>query len=563
MLPDRFTFAHRRLLACGLLAVCCFQGGVIHAQYGASPSQTGMFFNDLRNRVYQKDQQSGVRGGEAVYDYSRGVYVGAADERAMGQAAEVSASESMRQMGEPAVRSGYAGYSARAAGDYGRYSGPYPSESTFFAPTYVSDPFLGGRRNLKIGPVNVGFGLTSSVEYNDNITRSSTDPIDDVISTTLLSITANYQITRNNALTLNTTLGFDHYFNHPEVAPYGGDFVLNVLPGSSIAFDMKVGPVDFVIYDRMSVRPATQNDFALDPTEVFGVFQNDAGIAAQWAVNSDINLSLNFMRSDAISMEDEANIFDRQTNSIHGSLAWSPHQTWTLGVEGGASWVSYPEGFNNDGVLTNAGVFYSMPISRSTFVRVSAGVQSFDFDAPDQEDVAAGVSNGDGSNLSDYYYNVSLTNQFNARISQTLSFGHESALNTTSNYVTADFVSYGVGIIAWRGSRLSLSGYYEDSEESGGSSVEDLQQYGFDAYLSHQLNSRARLGFGYHYGDTSSSIIGRDYVQHAFNIDFTYALSRKLSMSLGYRFWTTDADDEGSEFDQSRAIMSMSYNFGP
>lgn len=596
------------------------EGHSLFAQYGASPSQTGMFFNDLRSRIHQQEQQSGVRSGEAVYDYSRGVYMGNTNEdRPMGEEAAFSSNEAVRQMGQPAVRSGYAGSSPRSAGDYTQYSGPYPSTSSFFAPTYVSDPFLGGRRNLKVGPINIGFGLSGMVEYNDNVTRSHDNPTSDFIATGFLNIDANYQITQHNALSITTTIGFDHYFDHPELAPYGGDFVLNVLPGSTIAFDLKVGPVNFIIYDRMSVRPATQSDFALDPTEIFGVFQNDAGIAASWAVNADLNLSLNFMRSDANSMEDAANIYDRVLHSIHGSLGWSPQHTWTLGIEGGVSWVHYPEGYNNDGTLGNAGVFFSTPIGRNTFLRVAGGIQDFSFDDPpsvsrtvSDADVASTQSqitslqselaqtteatrqaeltsqinslnsklaqqqatqqtetskfnsnNQDGSDLSDYYYNVTLTNQLNARISQSLSFGHESALNTTSNYITANYINYGLGIIAWRGSRISISGYYEDAKESGGASKEDLKQRGLDAYLSHQLTSRVRLGLGYHFGVTDSDLANRDYVQHAFNVDLNFALTRKLSVALGYRFWTTNADDDANDFDQNRAIMQVNYNFGP
>ena len=579
-----------------------------------------MFFNDLRSRVSQQQQQAGVRSGEAVYDYSRGVYLGTeSEERPMGEEAAFASNEAVRQMGQPAVRSGYVGTSPRSSGDYTQYSGPYPATTSFFAPTYVSDPFLAGRRNLKLGPVNVGFGLSGLLEYNDNVTRAHTDQISDFIASGFLNISANYQITQNNALSLTTTLGFDHYFDHPEVAPYGGDFVLNVLPGSTLAFDVKIGPVNFVIYDRMSVRPATQNDFALDATQVFGVFQNDAGLAASWAVNSDITFALNFMRSDAVAQEEAANIFDRVMHSLHGSLSWSPEHTWSLGVEGGMTWIEYPEHYNNDGTLANAGVFFSTPLGRNTFLRVAGGLQDFNFDEPPafsrtvtdadiastQSNIAAlqsqlalttdlatqtaitnqinsltstlaqqqaqqqiennefASNNRDSSDLSDYYYNVTLTNQLSARISQSLSFGHESALNTTSNFITADYVNYGVGIIAWRGSRVSLSGYFEDATESGGTQKEDLTQRGLDAYISHQLNSSVRLGVGYHYGVTESSLANRDYVQHAFNVDLNFALSRKMTVALGYRFWTTNADDDVNDFDQNRAIVQINYNFGP
>jgi hypothetical protein len=613
--------------AIGLLA----GASTLSAQYGASPSQTGLFFDDLRARANQSNlgASAGVRSGEAVYDYDRGVYSNATEEeRQMGRAQSVAGlNEAAREMGQPAYRSGSNAFAARAAGDYTYYSGQYSSPSTFFAPTYVSDPFLGGRRNLKLGGVNMGFGLFSSVEYNDNVTRSSVDPVDDIIGSMLLNIDANYQITQNNRLTLTTAVGFDHYFNNPDVAPYGtGDFVFNVLPGSTLAFDIKAGPVFITLYDRISVRPAVRNEFALAANQIFGVFQNDAGLAAMWEINSSLSFSMNYLHSNARALEEQFEIFDRDMDSIQANLTWRPSGTWSLGLEGGISWVRYPEGFNNDGVLANGGVVFTTPLGNSSFLRASAGVQNFSFDAPpqlefsqadvkeaedqsvqaerilarEQANLLAGNYTGteaeqqkrvdraqadaaqaafvrdtrtrvraeelagntqDASDLNDFYYNVTLTNQLSARVTQVLAFGHESALGNVSNFITADYINYGVGIIAWRGSRLSVSAYYEDAEMSGGQQSEDLQQYGLDMYLSHQFNSRVRVGAGYHYGVTDSELERRDFVQNAFSADFSYSLSPKATLSLGYRFFTTNAEDDVNDFDQNRVIMALNYNF--
>ncbi|MEQ1749700.1 MAG: hypothetical protein ABL974_09780, partial [Prosthecobacter sp.] len=242
-----------------------------YGQYGASPSQTGLFFDDLRKRQVNERAatQAGTRDGDVSYDYSSGVYRSGEDS-AMGQRSPDF--ESARNLARPSVRSGSSAYAARSVGDYTNYSGQYTSPTGFFAPTYTSDPFLSGRRNLKLGPLNVGFGLYQGLEYNDNVNRSGTNPISDTISTTMLSIDANYQITQNNRLSLSTAIGFDRYLENPDLAPYGNSgFVLNVLPGSTIAFDVKAGPVFFTIYNRFSVRPAARNDSALSQNQSFGV----------------------------------------------------------------------------------------------------------------------------------------------------------------------------------------------------------------------------------------------------------------------------------------------------
>jgi hypothetical protein len=617
------------------------------AQYGVSPSQTGQFFDDLRGRA-SSQAAAGVKSGEGTYDYEKGAYVGGADQGS-GTDTYFDASS---DIGRPSTSAGTATYSQLRAGDYTQYASPYPSQTSFFAPTYTSDPFLGGKRNLKLGPVNVGFGATSLIEYNDNITRASglkdangviAEPISDVIASAFLNIDARYQVTETNALTLSTAIGFDHYFDHPEVSPYGGDFTVNVLPGSTLTFDGKLGPVYFVLFDRISMRPAVQNDFALNSAEIFGVFQNDIGFGATWAINSSLNLSLNYIHSNAIALEEQSAKYDRTMDSIQSSLAWSPTGAWTLGLEGGLTFVKYPKHYNNDGRLANAGAFFATPIGKSTFLRVAGGVQRFSFDepaaGPSNADIAAkqgvitnldteianakdttqalpiGVTDRagyvktlegqrdtavtnlntaqstfttaynqnthDASDLDDYYTNITLSNRLTSRISHALSFGHESALNTTSNFITADYVSYGVGVIAWHGSRLALSGYYENATESGGQAAsvvddasatggkkvdqsllkEDIEQYGFDAYLSHQLSPRMRMGVGYHYGIADSNKDGRDYTQNAFNVDLNLTLTQKLNMSLGYRFYTTEADLASLGFDQNRFVMSMNYNF--
>ena len=607
------------LMGRSLLSSCLLMTSVTgFAQYGVSPSQTGVFFDDLRGRAGTKNDQIAVRqGGE--YDFSQGGYQN-------GESTGSVMEDASRQINQSYNGMGNLIYSNRQAGDYTQYSGPYPASSTFFAPPYTSDPQLGGKRNLKIGPLNLGFGLTSLLEYNDNITRTGVDPVSDFIGSAYLNISANYPLTETTALSVSTAIGFDHYFDHPELAPYGGDMVLNVLPGSTIAIDGKIGPVYVVVYDRMSVRPAIQNYYAVNNRGIFGVFQNDAGLGASWAINSKLNLSLNYVHSNAMALEEADSIYDRITDSVQGSLAWSPTGTWTAGLEGGNTWLSYPEGYSNDGVLSNIGAFFAMPVGKSTSVRLSGGVQNFEFDSPPEfnrrvtdqdianlnsaisatsarkaaleakgaaltaeesaelnrltrdaqtqqsqlsklqtmktEDDAEFASNTrDNSDLTDYYFNFTISNRLSSRISHALNFGHESSLNTTSNFISADYVSYGMGIIAWSGSRISLSGYYENAQDSGGTLAEEIEQWGLDAYFSHQLTSRLRVGVGYHYGVAESSTPNRDYTQQAFNVDLNYTLSRKMNVGLGYRFFTTDADTEDFSFDQNRVVMSANYNF--
>jgi hypothetical protein len=564
------------------------------AQYGVSPSQTGMFFDDLRarQRADTASRQSGARDGDVVYDYESGVYRSSGE--SMGQRS--TDYESAREISRPTVRSGSAALAARTVGDYTNYAGQYTSPTGFFAPTYISDPFLNGRRNVRLGPVNIGFGLYQGIEYNDNINRSGKDPIDDVITSTLLNLDMNYQVTQNNRLSLSTAIGFDNYWNHPELSPYGdGNFVLNVLPGSTLAFDIKAGPVYITVYDRISVRPAVRNDFALTRNQVFGVFQNDVGVAANWRINSAWSLAVNLMHSDAMALEDQSDqglkgidnedSFSRTTDSIHASLTFSPSGTWAVGLEGGFTDLKYDREFNPDGKLTNFGAFVALPMAKNTYLRVAGGWQNFEF-----QDVGykrygippRSLTTGDRSDLSDLYYSVTLSNQLNSRVSHSLSFGREAALNVTSNYVMADYANYGISFIAWKGSRISVSTYVEQAEMSGGVYAQETLQYGLDLHLSHRITSKLTGGIGYHYGRTDAQRIGHKgaagsgglgseasvgmFDQHAWNFDLTYALNHKASVIFGYRYYLTDmlsgpGNYNDQDFTQNRVILGVNYNF--
>ena len=586
-----------RLLALVLLGSA---GSRAFAQYGVAPSQTSLFFDDLRARAASKKQQDGVREGQGSYNYTNDGYSGTASLDGTSDAATLM-QDATEQIGRPRAATGYSMYSQRQAGDLTQYSGPYPASTAFFAPPYTSDSALGGHRNLHLGPLNMGFGLSTLVEYDDNLNRSHfssnfIDPKtgaktlgkeDDFIASEYLNVSANYQLSETSSLSFSSAIGVDHYFNHPELAPGGKEYVFNVLPGSSIALDGKIGPAYVVVYDRVSVRPATPTNSALNSSSVFGVFQNDAGLAVEYPISPEMNLSVNYLRSDAMALESADNVFDRGMDSVHASLAWNPKGIWTAGVEGGYSWITYPNrnssanaqfpgGVNNDGTMNTAGVFFTTPITRSTSIRVAGGEQNFDFNALPQTRIAQAKLNGqtlsDSSTLSSYYYNVTVSNRLTSRLSQAINFGHESALNTTSNYVSADYVSYGLGIIAWEGSRLAVSGYYENAKESGGitnaatplyngTEKQNLEQYGLDLYLTHQLTSRFRVGFGYHYGIANSNLKGGDYTQQSFSFDVNFALTRRMAMSVGYRFFQSDAENVLQSYDQNRVIMALNYNF--
>jgi hypothetical protein len=257
-------------------------------------------------------------------------------------------------------------------------------------------------------------------------------------------------------------------------------------------------------------------------------------------------------------MEKRYNQFNRQIDSIQTVLTYSPQGTWAMGLEGGVSLLDYEQPVLNDAIMGNLGMFFRTQLGSTTFLRVSAGIQQFDFEKPS---VPPPLGTGDFNDLSDYYLNFSISNQINNRLSHVLSLGHESALNLTSNFITANFINYGMSIITSKGGRLSLTGFFEDARPSSPINQTDLIQYGFDTYYNHQITSKIRMGVGYHFGRTDSESPTGDFDQHAFNLDFTTALTQKASLNFGYRYFLTNAYNSSFDFQQHRVILGLNYNF--
>ncbi|MEZ5384306.1 MAG: hypothetical protein R3F13_02195 [Prosthecobacter sp.] len=546
------------------VALCLFSLDA-NAQFGVSPSQTSNFFNDFRGRSVQlkKASQASTRTGDVVYDYESGAYVSQEDQEGFQSLQQLLRSD--REISQPSVRSGSSAFAARSVGDYTTYSGQYSQALSYFAPTYTSDPFLSGKRNMKLGPVNIGLGLYQGFEYNSNVQRAPV-AVSDFISSTLLNVSANYRVTQQNVLSITAGIGVDHYFDHPEFAAYGnGSYLLNILPGSTVAFDIKAGPVYITIYDRVSVRPAVNNAFpgVGAAGSSFGVFQNDFGVAANWQINSAWALAMNYTNTWSNALGSNFNQFDRTMNSLHASLTYSPTATWILGTEGGVSLLDYNQPTLNDATLFNWGVFVSVPLGKATTIKLSGGFQHFEFEDPT---VLAPIGPGDFTDLDGYYYTFSITNRLNNRFSHTLTIGHESSVNLSSNFVTADFINYGLSMIAWRGGRFSLSGYFERAQPSFSNplfpgSQFDLNQWGLDFYYTHELSKKLRMGAGYHFGVSDSVGPVSNFEQHGFSFDLNYMLSAKAGINAGYRYFVTDTKGVVGDSTQSRIILGFNYNF--
>lgn len=388
--------------------------------------------------------------------------------------------------------------------------------------------------NLRIGPVRFLADVSAGFEYIDNITYSDNNRLSDEVFRLALNVRALWDITRLNTLDLRLGVGFVRYIEHPEAAK--GDVFIT--PGSQLAFDVYVADTfRFNFHDSFALLQDPVDTPEINNATNFGRFINTAGVTVVGDFNTII-ATVGYDHTTYDSLNSTYDYLDRNAEQFLASLSYKLAPRTFIGVEGTAAITRYDHSQQinqNDSVGGTGGAF--LDITPTPYLRVVArgGYQYTSFDT-DGTFSTGQLNNGasifgitpgagrltDDSTLSDFYWNLTLSNRINAYLTQSLSAGRENDFGLTSNYITVNYVRYN---IAWRAlSNVTIGGdgFYENDQESGGLFDEHLQRYGGDITLSYQFNPNL-VGTLHYYGIIKDSdTAGRDYYQNRVGIDVDY-----------------------------------------
>ncbi|MBC7839191.1 MAG: hypothetical protein H7Y39_11200 [Nitrospiraceae bacterium] len=400
--------------------------------------------------------------------------------------------------------------------------------------------------NIKIGSMLFWFDAGLSLEYSDNVTgagsggnfdssrfddRFSDPRTRDFVGTSddgregdfiirpQVNMHGYLKLSQYNSLILNVGLGYVKYVNHPEFD--SNSSLLYLAPGTEISFDVKVG--DFLInfHERPSIPQDQTDSLTLRRTFSYSRFVNTVGVSVLWDLNR-ILLSAGYDHFDSIALNSDLDYLNQSSDQLHASALFKITDSFSAGIEGAASPVRYQGGVQNDGFTYNFGPFAEIQVTEFLRLRLSAGYQGGTFDS--------GGLNGDNSDPSGYYANVSIYNNLNAYFTHNLSFGHEGQLGTVSNFVEVNYIRYGA---SWDIlNRTSVGGdlSFEDAEESGGFFAQDIRRYSAGVFLSYFLTKKLAVGLHYRFtkreSSGSASVAGGnsllDYHENRIGLDFRY-----------------------------------------
>lgn len=602
------------------------------------------------------------------------------------------------------------------------------------------------------------FTLGAVGEYNDNVTRAGSDKVADYLVTGLVEVDAALPLPGGLTLRMSGGLGAESYLDHAELVDDGDRIHFIATPGTELSLQADWEPVRLRLFDRFSLQHVPYTDFPLDQMEILSWMQNEAGADLQWQMGEDWTLDLGYTHTTMDSRNarvpesfDEESLFDRESNVIRATLAWSPSDTWSTGLEGSLGWHQGGS-YQSDGQAGTLGLFLQTPLGKKAHLRLAAGVQRLEFDAPPEfertvtrEDLAeaekaAGVvawetvsaaemrdaarnesaanqSNGtngsswndvsqytthgsyyssgatlifnngaygnsgssrrsgarssgrafqdprpailariatlnaqlaaaraqgdafvvavleaeiaaltaqlndlpsyfpttrevtgtdrrqvvedrkrlaelrarraaedrvfashhrDYSELTDFYAQVSLGQEIGSRFYHSLTLGHESALNVTSNFLTSDYVAWRGVMKAWKGAEFSLGLSYDWVEESGGHTLDsleadgiadyvafrqDYQQWSVTALYRQRITRWLRAGLGGQFSRLDAEAPGGSYDQVAGHAELVWTLAHNTELALVWRFTTAKAEQDRFDYEQNRAIISLRYRF--
>ncbi|MDZ4287990.1 MAG: hypothetical protein U0984_08525 [Prosthecobacter sp.] len=335
-----------------------------------------------------------------------------------------------------------------------------------------------------------------------------------------LDVSARYAVTPGQWLTLDASFGLNDYS------------YLALLPGSTLAYDLIFGPVAITVYDRVTTRWAKFD-------ESWGNWQNDVGAAVTWQVNPDWALTLNYNEASRETR-------DRVTRSLNGVAHFTASEVWRGGIEAGYAWTEYESPAFNQGHQRRIGAFAERAFpAQAALLKVSVGFQNFEFERGTLIFVGfppfAYFSTGEPPDLSAPYFNAIFSQKLGPSISHELEVGYESTLNSTVNYITAAYANYGLTAGFWRGTRLTVSGFVENVDRSGGVFVRDAYETGGDLYLTQTLCAKLTAGFNFHYAVGGTGRIPRgdstiNYDDPIYGVTFDYALGEGRSFKMGCTF---------------------------
>ena len=374
--------------------------------------------------------------------------------------------------------------------------------------------------NIRVGSISLLMDASVFAEFNDNINLSSVNKQSDIIVRPSIGVTAKWELSDLNSVTLHLGAGYAFYLNGNN----GGGSGFTLEPGSELAVNLYSGDFKIRIYDSFSLTDTPIDSVGYSNVDNFGQFSNTAGIAVTWQL-SDIAATVGYSHNNIVGTSGNYDYLDSVTDQIYGNVYYAINPTWGVGIEGACSATRYDQNIQNDATGYNLGVFVEGTLTENFSFRAAAGYQAITFDRHNGPTIVPGLVGSLGNDTTDFggiYANLGFTHTINQYVTQELTIGREGLLGVNSNYIDLFYVRHTTKWNIIKDVDLITRLFYEKATESGSINAEDASRYGASIGASYQIAPSWILSGEYGYIKKNSNLDFRDYTQNRILIGVTY-----------------------------------------
>ena len=383
-------------------------------------------------------------------------------------------------------------------------AGDAAAEARALHPESMPYTFKSGDFRLLVTP-------SLTLDWNDNINLSNTDPLQDYILLPVLGLNMSYPLTERNLLQLNVTFGYRDYLEHSQYSAW------YVQSGSALSYDIYVKDFWINLHDLFSYVQDPGQQAAVANTGTYGTAQNTAGFNTTWDLE-DVILSLGYDHQNYWSTTPQFSYTDHASELVVGRGGFKFHPTLTAGLEGTLSYTAYDQPVLNNSMGYSGGVYADWRPGHDFHFQPRFGYMLYQFQQTSLTIPA--------DNQSAWYLDLTATHELSDVVSYSLSAGHELTLGVYGDTIEDWYVRPAVNLKIMRELSLGTSLSYQNGSQAmqttPGAPTENYNWLTWGLSLSRPLMQRLSLSVNYGLSYRTSNEAYREYTQNLVGLTLTY-----------------------------------------
>jgi hypothetical protein len=362
---------------------------------------------------------------------------------------------------------------------------------------------------MRLGPIQLAVEAGLEAEWNDNVTVSDANPLEDYILRPQVDLQASWPMTDPLRLSFGVGVGYTIYLQGNR------DDRLLLTPGSELALDLRIQDVLLTLYNQVRYQDDPVSEPGLSETSEFAQVSNTAGVRATWFLQ-DWRLQAGYSHFNFWSLTDNYRYLDRASDQVYARVGLALAPATQIGVEASGSITRYDRPIRNNFHSASVGPFAEWRVTEHLGLRLRGGYVHYDFEE------RPGVLRLDP--LDTYYVGLTADHRLTPFLSHWLAATREVRVAIEAEYAEHFQAEYGVRWNLLEPVTVSVEVFYDHSNEPRPVQDERYQREGFALEVGWELTERMRAQVGYRFIVRDSNLPVRDYTQNRVLIGLMYRL---------------------------------------